>query len=670
MLINAIDEEESRMAIVENGKLVEFNIQLAVKEPITGNIYKGIVQKVEKGLQAAFVDFGAGKNGFLPFRDVNYEQLGQKEESEASGKSRSRPGLKPRQELFVQVVREGIQNKGAMLTNNLSLPGRYLVLMPNRKSAGISRKIEDEADRKRLKTLMDEITEKEGFGFIVRTAGTQRTKQEILRDYQMLIRMWKDIMKKAEKLAAPALVYRESDFAVRSLRDYYSSDIEEILVDHGDTYRNMRAYFKTVSPRNVKMIKHYKEEVPLFEKFNIEGQIEEVYRERVFLKSGGHLFIKPTEAMITIDVNSGKGTSRKDVEDTAYRTNLEAAEEIARQLRLRDLGGLVVIDFIDMEDRKHVAQIEKTFKNALSIDRSRIQLSKISRFGMLELTRQKKQSTIQEISHVQCPHCKGTGIRPSLESLALRIYRKIKGESVSGTCATIKALLPPEVSDYLLNQKRSELAKLETLYQTGIQIRGSYNVPWGDFELEIVRKEPEGLPEPPPEAEQAAEKKAAPRKEKEREREKEKEKEKEKEPEKGGEGEPEGKKKSRSRRRRRRGKKKPPAAVEGTAVPESIEGAGTAPLAAVEGGEAPEPSPWEAPEGPEGTEPMSLTFTESPEEAPSEIREAPAEAPEIREEAAPSPEGREKPEEPPESPRAGESPEESKEDPEPGIPAE
>lgn len=551
MLINAIDEEESRMAIIEDGKLVEFNIQLSVKEPITGNIYKGIIQKVEKGLQAAFVDFGAGKNGFLPLRDVNPEYFNKKEGKESTN-SRSKSGLKGRQELFVQAVREGYHNKGAMLTTYLSLPGRYLVLMPNRKSSGVSRKIEDEADRQRLKKLMDEITEKEGFGFIVRTAGIQRTKQEILRDYQMLIRLWKDIMKNAEKIAAPAIVYRESDFAVRSLRDYYSSDIEEILVDHGETYRSMRAYFKAVSPRNLKMIKHYKEETPLFLKFNIEDQIEEIYRERVALKSGGHLVIKPTEAMITIDVNSGKGTSRKDVEDTAYRTNLEAAEEIARQLRLRDLGGLLVIDFIDMEERKHVAQVEKTFKNALSIDRSRIQLAKISRFGLLELTRQKKQSTIQEISYVECPHCKGTGIRPSLESLALRIYRKIKGEAVSGTCAAIRVLLPPEVSDYLLNQKRSEIAKLEALYKTGIQIRGSYNVSWGEFELEIVRKEKEqqSLPEIPPEAEPAVEETPLPPKE----------------------GETEVKKKPRTRRRRRRTRKKPLEAAEGAAVEEDQEG--------------------------------------------------------------------------------------------------
>jgi len=579
MLINAIDEEESRMAIIENGKLVEFNIQLAVKEPITGNIYKGIIQKVEKGLQAAFVDFGAGKNGFLPLRDVNPEYFTKKEGTDSS-KSRSKSGLKGRQELFVQVVREGYHNKGAMLTTYLSLPGRYLVLMPNRKSSGVSRKIEDEADRQRLKKLMDEITEKEEFGFIVRTAGIQRTKQEILRDYQMLIRLWKDIVKKAEKIAAPALVYRESDFAVRSLRDYYSSDVEEILVDHGETYRNMRAYFKAVSPRNLKVIKHYKEETPLFQKFNIEDQIEEIYREKVVLKAGGHLVIKPTEAMITIDVNSGKGTSRKDVEDTAYRTNLEAAEEIARQLRLRDLGGLVVIDFIDMEERKHVAQVEKTFKNALSIDRSRIQLAKISKFGILELTRQKKQSTIQEISYVECPHCKGTGIRPSLESLALRIYRKIKGEAVSGTCSTIRVILPPDVSDYLLNQKRGEIAKLETLYKTGIQIRGSYNVPWGEFELEIVRKEPEGLPEIPQEAEPVVEETSLPPKAE----------------------ETEARKKPRSRRRRRRSRKKPLAAAEGTAAAEGSEGPEAPPPEAAEETSAMEEPPVESTTGPESAE--------------------------------------------------------------------
>lgn len=488
ILINTIDEEESRMAIVENGKLVEYNVQMSVKEPTIGNIYKGVVQRVERGLQAAFVDYGEGRNGFLPLHDVSPEYFTQKKKDDAGG-GNQKPTLNVGQGILVQVVREQKNHKGAMLTTYISLAGRYLVLMPSKKSSGISRKIGDDADRKKLRLIMDKINEKDRMGFIVRTAGINRTKQELQRDYQILLRLWKDIKKKSEKISTPTLVYQESDFAVRSLRDYFTSDVDEILVDNIDTYRKMRNYFKAVSPRNVKMIKQYREDVPIFDRFHVEKQIGEIYRERVDLKSGGSLIITPTEAMTTIDVNSGRGSHKRDIEETAFRTNLQAAEDIARQLRLRDLGGLIVIDFIDMRDPKHNAQVEKAFKNSMSVDRARVQLSKISKFGLLELSRQKKQSTIQEISHTSCPHCGGTGLRPSMEYIALNTYRRIKSEVVKGSYSAINVSLPPEVSDYLLNQKRSDISRLESLYGIAVHISGSPDMIWGESQFEVVKRD-------------------------------------------------------------------------------------------------------------------------------------------------------------------------------------
>ncbi|MBN2179447.1 MAG: Rne/Rng family ribonuclease [Deltaproteobacteria bacterium] len=483
MLVNTIDEEESRMAIIEDGSLIEFTIKMSVREPTIGNIYKGIIRNVRKGLQAAFVDYGDGKTGFLPLRDVDREYF------EKDGK------LSTGKEVLAQVVREAKGSKGAMLTTQLSLPGRYLVLMPNKRNGGISRKIGDETDRKRLKDLMEQVIKDGEMGFIVRTAGMNRTKQELHRDYQMLLRLWNELRKKAEKTPAPALIYEESDFAVRSFRDYYTSDISEVFVDDIETLRKMKVYCKAVSPRNVRMIKQYRDEIPIFDKYNIEDQISEIYQERVNLKSGGYIIISPTEALITIDVNSGRASGRKDVEETAFKTNIEAAGEIARQLRLRDLGGLIVIDFIDMKDRKNILEVEKTFKNALSVDRSRIQLSKISKFGILELSRQKKQSTIQEISYTTCPHCRGSGLRPTIEYMALSAFRKIKSRIAQESLASIIVTLPNEVSHYLLNQKRSELSKLEDLHNVSINISGDPDMLWGESDFELVKREI-AVPEP------------------------------------------------------------------------------------------------------------------------------------------------------------------------------
>ncbi len=489
MLINAVHLEQKRMAIVEDGKLVEFNIQMAVKEPITGNIYKGVVMKVERGLQAAFVNYGGKKDGFLPLRDVSHQHLG-----ETNGRDGSRPTLKAGQEVLVQILREVSERKGALLTAYISLPGRYLVLLPNKESSGISRKIEDEVDRKRLKELVEQITTEDGLGFIVRTAGMNRTKQELARDYQHLSRLWKEIQKQAGETKAPALIYQESDFGVRSLRDYFTTDIEEILVDDVETFRQMRAYCKAVAPRNVKMIKLDKEKTPIFDKYNLEDQIRVIYQDHVELKSGGYLIINPTEAMITIDVNSGRGTSKRNVEETAFKTNMEAAEEIARQLRLRDLGGLIVIDFIDMMDQKHNAEVEKAFKKAISLDRARIQLSHISKFGIMELSRQKKQSTIQEISYTPCPYCRGRGVRPSLEYTALTAYRKIETQAVKGLSSQIRISLPYEVAEYLLNQKRSEISHLENEYDMSIAISGNPDMAWDEWKIETTKRE--ALPAP------------------------------------------------------------------------------------------------------------------------------------------------------------------------------
>jgi ribonuclease E len=490
MFINAVHPEQKRMAIVDDGKLIDFNIQMAIKEPITGNIYKGIVQKVERGLQAAFVHYGGRKDGFLPLRDVSPEYF---TERKGNGKnenpSQAKTSLKVGQEVLVQILREVSERKGALLTSYISLPGRYLVLLPNKDSSGISRKIEDEDDRKRLKALMEQIKIEDDIGFIIRTAGMNRTKQELARDYQHLSRLWKEIQKRAKTTPAPALIYQESDFGILSLRDYFTSEIEEILVDDVDTFRKMRAYCKAVMPRTVRMIKLNKDKKPIFDRYNLEDQIRVIYQERVDLKSGGYLIINPTEAMITIDVNSGRGSNKRNVEETAFRTNFEAAEEIARQLRLRDLGGLIVIDFIDMLDRKHEADVEKIFKKAMSVDRARIQLSKISKFGILELSRQKKQSTIQEISYNTCPFCKGRGIRPSLEYAALSAFRKIESQAVKGIFSVLNITLPYEIAGYLLNQKRMEISKLESLFGLSIHISGSPELAWDELKVESTGRE-------------------------------------------------------------------------------------------------------------------------------------------------------------------------------------
>jgi ribonuclease E len=506
MLVNAVHKEQVRMATVnEKGILVEFNIEMSTREPITGNIFKGKVLKVERGLQAAFVDYGGSKDGFLPLKDVSPDYLTEQENGQSHGKL----VLKSGQEIIVQAIREAIGNKGALLTSYVSLPGRYLVLLPNKPGSGISRKVEDEEDRQKIKNIMKQIKIPESMGFIVRTAGFNRTKQEIARDYQHLVRLWKEINKKAKSISNSSMIYQETDFGVRSIRDYLTSEIDEIMVDDLETFRKMRAYLKAISPRYIKMLKHYKEKTPLFDSYHLEEQIRVIYQERVELKSGGHIVINPTEAMITIDVNSGRASNKKNIEETAFKTNIEAGEEIARQLRLRDLGGLIAIDFIDMMDKKHIAEVEKSFKKALSIDKARIQLSRISKFGILELSRQKKQSTIQEISYTRCPYCKGSGLRPSLEYAALGAFRKIESEAVKGIYSELKITLPHEIADYILNRKRTELLNLESTFHIALNIYGSAEIPWDNVNIQQIIKEKADVHEPAEETEAKAEESSA-----------------------------------------------------------------------------------------------------------------------------------------------------------------
>ena len=460
MLINAVHKEQKRMATVdEKGKLIEFNIEMSMKDRITGNIYKGKVLKVERGLQAAFVDYGSGKDGFLPLRDVNREYLTEQENGQGNGK----PVLKVGQELLVQAVREVTGNKGALLTSYISLPGRYLVLMPNKPGSGISRKIENEEERQKIKNLMGQIKIPDNMGFIVRTAGINRTKPEIYRDYQHLMRLWKEIVKKAESLVGPIIVYQETDFGVRSLRDYLTPEIEEILVDDCDTYRKMRAYMKAAVPRNVKIVVHYKEKTPLFERFGLEEQIGIIYQERVDLKSGGYIIINPTEAMITIDVNSGRGSNKRNIEETAFKTNLLACEEIARQLRLRDLGGLIVIDFIDMMEPAHREAVMKRLQEELQRDRNHARAVEISEFGLVEMTRKRTGPSLERQLTDPCPHCEGTGRVIGPETHILKVYREMarQGERLRG--ATVRITVHPELRAAIQPETREGLMQLARL---------------------------------------------------------------------------------------------------------------------------------------------------------------------------------------------------------------
>jgi ribonuclease E len=491
MLINVADEEESRVAIVEDGILEEFTIEVSAKEQIRGNIYNGVIVKIEPSLQAAFVDYGGKRHGFLPMGEIHpHWYSAEQRNGDRERRPRIQDVLRRNQKILVQVAKEEMGTKGASLSTYVSLPGRYLVFMPDAESTGgISRKIEDEEERKKLKEIIAQLDLPSNMGVIVRTAGLNRNKTELQRDLAYLQRLWASIQEKSQESPDPALIYQEHDLVIRSIRDYFTPDIQEVLVDNREVYRRARDFFQAVMPRYQGRVTLYREKKPLFARYQLEEQIEAIYSHKVELKSGGSIVIDPTEALVAIDVNSGRATKEKGIEETAFKTNLEAAQEVARQLRLRDLGGLIVIDFIDMRNLKHVQEIEKALKQAVKRDKARTQVSRISQFGLLELSRQRLKPTILEGNYLTCPHCNGTGLIKSTISLALIVLRRIRTEAAKDTLATVKAVLPMDVASYLLNQKRKDITNLEDEYNITIHLMGNPAARQNEYEIEFIRRE-------------------------------------------------------------------------------------------------------------------------------------------------------------------------------------
>ncbi len=462
ILINAVDPEECRIAVVKGIRLESFQIETAALEITRGNIYKGLVTRVEPSLQAAFVDYATERNGFLQQHEIHSDYYSI--EKVAAGKKGTfgiRDLIKPGQELLVQVTKEPILNKGAMLTTFISLPGRYVVLMPGGKGSGVSRKIEDDNERGRLKDIMESLRIPEGFGTIVRTAAQNQKKREISKDVRYLLRLWKNINERGVSTPAPCLLYKERHVAIRAIRDHFTSEVDEILIDNKDIFQDVKFFIRIISPRHTKIVKAYRDPEPIFTRYKIEDQIGSIFASKIPLKSGGYIVINSTEALVAIDVNSGKATRQSSMEETAYATNMKAAAEIARQLRLRDLGGLIVIDFIDMRERKHNLAVEKAMKQHTNLDRARINIGKISKFGLMELARQRIAASIEYGSFMPCPHCQGKGLVPSAERLALEFLRRLRSETLKDNITQVKGIVPGNVGSYLLNRKRKELLDLE-----------------------------------------------------------------------------------------------------------------------------------------------------------------------------------------------------------------
>ena len=489
MLINAVESEEHRIAFIKGGMLDGFHIDIATAEQKEGNIYKGVVERIEPSLQACFVNYGSDKNGFLPADSVHPEYYNEKVELP---KDQSIPPiekvLKKGQELLVEVTKEMPGRKGAHLTTYLSLAGRYIVLTPGKTINGVSRKIEDEKERQRLKSIMGRMKFPEGIGYIIRTVAAGQSKRELSRDLNRLLRLWKNIRKRVNKAPALSLIHKEQDLSLRTLRDYYTSDVSEIIVDDKETFNKIKEYMKIISPRDQRKVKLYKEKRPIFDHYNIEKQIESIYVNRVPLKAGGSIVFDTTEALIAIDVNSGRVKSSKNVENMAFKTNREAALEIARQLRLRDLGGLVVIDFIDMKDKKHIREVEKNLRDELRIDRAKTDISHISKFGLMELSRQRLRPSIESKSYQTCDHCQGRGMVISVGAAAVSYMRRIWMGVSKGNVVKVEGMLPTEVADYIQNRKRNELAALENRYGVSINITSDNSLSPGSGKLEFKKE--------------------------------------------------------------------------------------------------------------------------------------------------------------------------------------
>lgn len=458
MLFNATHQEELRVAIVDGQKLIDIDIETAGREQRKGNIYKGTITRVEPGLEACFINYGEEKHGFLPFKEITKNYF--KEGVDIKG-ARIQDVITEGLELIVQVEKEERGNKGAALTTFISLAGRYLVLMPNNpRGGGVSRRIEGE-ERQELRETMEQLSVPEGMSIIARTAGIGRTLNELQWDLSYLLQLWSAIDKASSENQSPVLIYLESSLVIRAIRDYFSPNISEILIDNEDIVKQVTAFMSIVMPDNIQRLKHYQSDIPLFSRFQIEHQIETAYSRMIQLPSGGSIVIDHTEALVAIDVNSAKSTRGADIEETALRTNQEAADEVARQLRLRDLGGLIVIDFIDMDDTKNQRSVEQRLKESLRVDRARVQMGKISKFGLIELSRQRLRPALNEDSHKTCPRCTGTGVIRDTESSALQILRLIQEEAMKEGTFIIHAQVPVDVATYLLNEKRNDINNIE-----------------------------------------------------------------------------------------------------------------------------------------------------------------------------------------------------------------
>jgi len=466
MLFNATQQEELRVAIVDGQKLVDLDIESASREQRKSNIYKSIITRIEPSLEAAFVDYGEERHGFLPFKEIDKAYF---RSGVDVGRARIQDALEEGQDLIVQVEKDERGTKGAALTTFISLAGRYLVLMPNNpRGGGVSRRVEGE-DRNELRDTLDQLQVPEGMSVIARTAAIGRSPEELQWDLNYLLQLWSAVEGAARTHdRKPFLIYLESSLVIRAIRDYFQPDIGEILIDTEEIYEQARAFMQTVMPANVAKVKLYRDDVPLFSRFQIEHQIESAYSRHVNLPSGGAIVIDHTEAMVAVDVNSARATKGGDIEETALRTNLEAADEVARQLRLRDLGGLIVVDFIDMESQKNQREVENRFREALHYDRARVQVGKISRFGLLELSRQRLQASLEETAHINCPRCSGTGFIRGTESTALHVLRIVQEEAMKENTGAVHVQLPVDAASFLLNEKRAEIQKLEARLKVNI----------------------------------------------------------------------------------------------------------------------------------------------------------------------------------------------------------
>ncbi len=486
MLINATQPEELRVALVDGQKLYDFDIEVPSKEQKKSNIYKGTITRIEPSLEAAFIDYGADRHGFLPFKEIASEFFTDPEQS-PQGRRNIKDLITEGSQVVVQIEKEERGNKGAALTTFLSLPGSYLVLMPNNpRAGGISRRIDDD-NRTDLREIMNALEIPDGMGLIVRTAGSGKSPEELQWDLNYLLQLWDAIDRSAQEKAAPFLIFQESNVIIRALRDHLRGDIDEILIDNPATFRLVRNFLQQVMPPFLEKAQLYEDSVPLFSRYQIESQIEMAYDRTVSLPSGGSIVIDHTEALTSIDINSARATKGADIEETALNTNLEAAQEIARQLRLRDLGGLFVIDFIDMMASRNQRTVETKFRDSVKMDRARVQIGRISRFGLMEMSRQRLRPSLGESSQLVCPRCEGNGSIRSVESLALSVLRIIEEEAMKKNTDKIVVNLPVDSATFLLNEKRPVVDQIERRHNVSVVLLPNKYLETPAYELQRVR---------------------------------------------------------------------------------------------------------------------------------------------------------------------------------------